>query len=170
MRSWTHSQTQQMSVCHARVQLFGSLGNGVAKPEVSKVDAVQKWATPQTKKQVRAFLGLTGYYRKFVPNYAAIATPLTDLTRKFVPNKITWTKECDLAFAKLKAILCNAAVLHSPDFQKEFILQTDASDRSVGAVLSQQHSDGNEQSSLPSKPIVFIYWDDRSRCRPIIAV
>ena len=120
------------------------MGNGVVKPEVSKVDAVQQWATPQTKKQVRAFLGLTGYYRKFVSSYAAIAAPLTDLTKKFGPNKMTWTKECDQAFAKLKAILCNAPVLHSLDFQKEFILQTDASDRSVGAVLSQQHSDGNE--------------------------
>lgn len=92
---------------------------------------------PTTKKDVKSFLGLTGYYRKFIPQYASLAAVLTDLTRKKGPNRIVWTQECELAFSKLKNVLCSSPVLESPDFTAPFILQTDASDRGVGAVLSQ---------------------------------
>jgi hypothetical protein len=120
------------------------VGNGTVQPETSKVAAVEQWPPPETKKQVRAFLGLTGYYRKFIPNYAAIASPLSDLTRKYSPNKIVWTEQCDNAFQKLKAILCSSPILFGPQFDRDFILQTDASDRGVGAVLSQMGDDGKE--------------------------
>ena len=83
---------------------------------------------------MRRFLGLTGYYRKFIPDYAA---PLTDLTRKSKPNRVAWTTECDRAFQELKLILCSSPVLASPDFTRPFTLQTGASDCGVGAVLSQ---------------------------------
>ena len=126
------------------VYLGHTVGNGVVQPELSKVEAVQRWPVPETKKQVRAFLGLTGYYRKFIPQYASIAAPLTDLTKKFAPTSIAWTAECDAAFKKLKSLLCSSPVLYSPDFGEEFVLQTDASDRGVGAVLSQLMSDGKE--------------------------
>lgn len=89
-------------------------------------------------------LGLTGYYRKFIPNYASIASSLTDLTRKMEPNKVGWTPACLIAFEKLKSLLCSAPVLHAPDFEREFVLQTDASDRGVGAVLSQVDSTGDD--------------------------
>ena len=85
---------------------------------------------------------MTGYYRKFIPNYATIALPLTDLTRKNSPNKIEWSSELDAAFGSLKSELCSAPVLASPDFNRPFILQTDASDRGVGAVLSQCDDEG----------------------------
>ena len=90
---------------------------------------------------MRRFLGLTGYYRKFIPDYAA---PLTDLTRKSKPNRVAWTTECDRAFQELKLILCSSPVLASSDFTRPFTLQTDASDRGVGAVLSQYDDDGLE--------------------------
>ena len=61
-------------------------GNGMVQLELSKVDAVQCFAVPKTKKQIRAFLSLTGYYRKLIPNYASVAVALTDLTRKSAPN------------------------------------------------------------------------------------
>ena len=93
---------------------------------------------------MRVFLGLTGYYRKFIPNYANIALPLTDLTRKAAPTAVAWTEECDTAFVELKHCLSRAPVLQSPDFTRQFILQTDASERGVGAVLSQQSDDGRE--------------------------
>ena len=105
---------------------------------------VQRFEVPETKKQVRSFLGLTGYYRKFIPHYATIAAPLSDLTRKTKPMKVKWTPDCADAFKKLKQILCSAPVLQSPDFGKAFILQTDASDRGVGAVLSQLDEQGND--------------------------
>ena len=92
------------------------VGNGVVKPETSKIGAVESFAVPQTKRQVRAFLGLTGYYRKFIPNYAETAAPLTDLTKKNAPNSVNWTKSCQTAFEQLKRLLCSTPVLSSPDF------------------------------------------------------
>ena len=86
---------------------------------------------------VRAFLGLRGYYRKFIPDIATIAVPLTDLTRKNASNRVLWNAKSKTAFRELKARLCSSPVLRSPDFSQPFILQTDASDRGVGAVLSQ---------------------------------
>ena len=88
------------------------------------------------KKQVRAFLGITGYYRKFIPNYNALAAPLIDLTKKNRPTKVTWTSDCDSAFQSLKTCLHTSPVLQSPNFTKLFILLTDASDSGVSAVLS----------------------------------
>ncbi|KAI7813488.1 hypothetical protein IRJ41_018565 [Triplophysa rosa] len=87
--------------------------------------------------EVRQFLGLAGYYRRFVPKYSELTNPLTDLTKKEVPDAVQWTEQCQQAFTKLKAALCGGPLLHSPNFSLPFILQTDASDRGLGAVLSQ---------------------------------
>eukprot|EP00731_Ephydatia_muelleri_P009850 Em0005g436a len=70
------------------------VGNGVVRPERSKLQGVESFPTPCTKTQVQCFLGLTGYYRKFIPNYADIAAPLTDLTKKSAPSKVEWSQEC----------------------------------------------------------------------------
>ena len=118
------------------------VGGGKVQMELSKIAAVQSFGVPRTKREVRSFLGLTGYYRKFIPQYASIASPLTDLIRKSEPNRVEWTPACAAAFAKLKTILCSAPVLRTPDFEKPFVLQTDASQRGVGAVLSQLDKDG----------------------------
>ena len=126
------------------VYLGHVVGNGVVRPEQSKVEAVMSFPTPQTKKQVRAFLGVTGYYRKFIPNFATIAAPLTDLIRKNRPNQVVWTPACSKSFEELKKHLCSDPVLKSPDFKRPFILQTDASNRGVGAVLSQIDAEGEE--------------------------
>ena len=120
------------------------VGGGRVHVEQSKVEAVQRLPIPRTKKDVRAFLGLTGYYRKFIPQYASIATPLTDLTRKLAPARVVWTHECEQSFQKLKQLLCSAPVLNTPDFERNFVLQTDASDRGVGAVLSQLSENGED--------------------------
>ena len=74
------------------------VGGGVVQPDSDKVKAVELFPTPRTKKQVRCFLGLTGYYRRFIPQYARIATPLTDLTKDSAPNIVVWSPECDKAF------------------------------------------------------------------------
>ena len=96
------------------------------------------------KRDVRAFLGIAGYYRNYTPQYATIATPLTDLTWKSEPNIVKWTPSYDIAFKKLKEALCSEPVLKIPDCDKPFVVQTDASDRGVGGVLSQLGSDGVE--------------------------
>ena len=105
---------------------------------------MQTFPKPSSKKQVRAFLGLTGYYPKFIPRFSSIAAPLTDLTRKNSPNRVVWTDDCDRAFKKLKEGLCAAPILYSPNFEKQFFLQTDASERGIGAVLSQMDDDNTD--------------------------
>ena len=120
------------------------VGSGIVKPELDKVEAVRSFAIPRTKTDVRAFLGLTGYYRRFVPDYSSVALPLTDLTKKTAPNQVRWDPQCDEAFKRLKELLCSSPILQSPDISRPFILQTDASDRGVGAVLTQRDDKGQE--------------------------
>ena len=111
------------------------VGGGEVRPELAKVEEVKKWKRPRTKKEVRMFWGLSGYYRSFIPQYSVIAAVLTDLTRKDRPKLVRWTEECEEAFEKLKEVLCNDPVLKIPDYSREFTVQTDASDREMGAVL-----------------------------------
>ncbi|KAG6934600.1 hypothetical protein G0U57_016780, partial [Chelydra serpentina] len=102
-----------------RVTYLGhQVGQGTINPLQAKVEAIQKWPVPKSKQQVQSFLGLSGYYRRFVPHYSQIATPLTDLTRKNQPNAVQWTDECQKAFNQLKATLMSDPVLRAPDFDK----------------------------------------------------
>ena len=84
------------------VYLGHVVGSGQVKPETDKLQAVETFPIPTTKQQIRSFLGLTGYYRRFIPDYAAIAVPLTDRTRKAAPNRVQWDEHCDKAFRELK--------------------------------------------------------------------
>lgn len=115
------------------------LGHRVNKegifPDESKFEAVKNFPRPKNRKQVRSFLGLTGYYRKFIKDYGKIAGPLNKLTSTNVD--FSWGDQQEIAFEKLKNLLINPPVLIYPDFQKEFILTTDASGTGIGAVLSQ---------------------------------
>ena len=83
---------------------------------------------PTTKKEIRSFLGLDGYYQPFIPNFAAIAASLSDLTRKGQPNKVVWGEPRERAYAVLKKAVISKPILMLPDVNKEFILRTDASD------------------------------------------
>ncbi|KAL5517640.1 hypothetical protein EMCRGX_G003226, partial [Ephydatia muelleri] len=140
--------TAKPSKCHFGMDectyLGHIVGNGHVRPEKGKVAAVEAFPVPKTKKDVRAFLGLTGYYRKFIPEYATIAAPLTELTKKEQPNCLAWSSGCAEAFEALKRHLCTSPVLKCPNFGRPFVLQTDASDWGVGAVLSQKDDDDNE--------------------------
>ena len=140
--------TAKPSKCHFGMDectyLGHIVGNGHVRPEKGKVAAVEAFPVPKTKKDVRAFLGLTGYYRKFIPEYATIAAPLTELTKKEQPNCLAWSSGCAEAFEALKRHLCTSPVLKCPNFERPFVLQTDASDWGVGAVLSQKDDDDNE--------------------------
>jgi hypothetical protein len=108
-----------------------------------KVKVVQQWPEPKTKKEVRAFLGLTGYYRKFIDNYGDIARSLYDLTKDEVtPHNFTWNDEAQSAFDQLKNLLASAPVLAHPDPTRQWIINSDASDFAIAAVLSQKQNDG----------------------------
>lgn len=120
------------------------LGHVVSEKGVAvqqyKVEAVERWPIPQTKKQVRGFLGLAGYYRKFVPEYSRIALPLTDLTKDDVA--LVWGNAQQHAFDELKRRLTSAPVLAHPNPAQQYILNTDASGFAISGVLSQQQDDG----------------------------
>ena len=117
-------------------------GKGEITPQMEKVEAVRTFQQPVTKKCVRAFLGLSGYYRSFIPAFSATAAVFTDLTRKTAPAKMEWTIDCQQAFQKLKDSLTSVPVLSTPDDCNNFILQTDASDRGIGAYSASKMNMG----------------------------
>ncbi|KAL3999724.1 growth arrest and DNA-damage-inducible protein [Sarotherodon galilaeus] len=141
---------KKCSIAKREVEYLGFVvGSGKIKPQVGKIEAIQSFPVPTTKRKVRGFLGLVGWYRKFIPSFAERSTALNDLTKGSAPNKVRWTEDCEQAFRDLKEAVCTHPVLHSPDFNKPFILQTDASGVGLGAVL-QQEVDGER------RPVVFL--------------
>ena len=101
--------TVKPSKCHLAmaecIYLGHAVGSGVMKPVADKLQAVDQFPQPTTKKHVRSFLGLTGYYCRFIPHYATITAPLCSLTKKSEPDKVNWTAECGKPFNKLKEVL-----------------------------------------------------------------
>ena len=114
---------------------------GVAS-DPEKVKTVQICPVPINQTETRSFLGLCGYYRRFIKGYAETAKPLHTLTEKGRP--FIWKQDYQIAFEKLKKHLIEAPILVFPDFTKDFILDTDASGTSIGAILSQK-IDGKER-------------------------
>ena len=130
--------------CQFAVKKVGYLGHvltpeGVS-PNPDKVEAISSYPVPKKIKHVRAFLGMAGYYRKFVQNYSELARPLYDLTKK--DASFIWTDDCQQSFQKLKDALVGDRVLAFPDFTKTFHLDTDASKTGIGACLSQYDDEG----------------------------
>ena len=131
MKHTKRTQTQNESL-----HLGHEVGQGQVRPKKANVSAILEYPVPATRKALRRFLGMPGYYRRFCPNFAAVTVPLTRLTSGAV--SYTWTKDCQAAFDQLKKFLAQGPVLIAPDFTKPFALQTDASDHASGAVFLQE--------------------------------
>ena len=112
------------------------------RPNPAKIQAVADLKAPQSAKEVKMFLGLAGYYRRFIPAFASLAAPLNALTKGGV--KFEWTQQHQVAFDTLKEKLCQAPILEYPRRGRQNIIDCDASDEAAGAVLMQQTPEGKE--------------------------
>ncbi|KAM5587861.1 hypothetical protein ABKV19_006351 [Rosa sericea] len=138
VRLQEHALKVKESKCSFGVSQVEYLGhiistNGVAV-DPAKIECIQNWNKPKTVKGLRGFLGLAGYYRKYVRNFGIIAKPLTNMLKI---GGFQWTKMAEQAFEDLKYALMHTPVLALPDFTKEFVIECDASGIGIGAVLSQ---------------------------------
>ena len=120
------------------------IGQGKVSPIQGKIQGIQSCVRPTTKTGVRSFMGMANYYRGFIPNFAQITAPLSDLLRKNMPNTIVWNEDCENSFCELKKALSKEPVLHLPDYSKTFFVQTDASDKAIAGILSQRTDNGKE--------------------------
>nr|KAG5697203.1 hypothetical protein BaRGS_028939 [Batillaria attramentaria] len=129
------------------------LSEGRVRPEQDKLDKIGAAAAPRTKKELRSFLGLAGFYRKFVPRYAELALPLTDRTKKNQPERVDWGETCQQAFDAIRKALESGAFLQLPDNRFPYVLRTDASGTGLGAALMQDQGQGLLPVAFASKKL-----------------
>lgn len=134
-----HKLYAKMSKCEFGVEQVKYLGHVISREGVSideeKVEAMRNWPLPKTLEGLRGFLGLTGYYRRFVKDYGIIAKPLHDMLKR---DQFEWNLEARNAFNQLKEIMSQTPILALPDFSQPFTLQYDASGVGIGAVSMQR--------------------------------
>ncbi len=111
-----------------------------------KVKAVLDWPLPQTVKELQCFLGFANFYRHFIRNFSAIAAPLTTMTKRNTA-RLSWSTESRQAFDELRTLFTSAPILRHPDPKRQFIVEVDASNTGVGAILLQHH--GNPAKMFP---------------------
>jgi hypothetical protein len=137
LRDQWKAKLAKCAFAQQRIAYLGHVifADGVSTDE-SKIIAIRDWPVPTTLKELRGFLGLSGYYRKFIKHYAIISQPLTALLKKGV--LFVWTPAATEAFSALKLALITAPVLALPDYKAQFVIETDACEVGIGAVLSQK--------------------------------
>lgn len=127
---------EKSKFCMRSIKYLGHIvGNGQIKPDPGRVQCICEFPQPRTVKQIRRFLGMAGWYQRYIKNFSAIAAPITDLLKN--SDRFLWTKDANEAFEKLKSSLTTAPVLTHPDFNERFYIQCDASMTGVGGVLFQ---------------------------------
>ena len=140
---------EKLSLCKSEVQYLGHIvGNGIVKPTTDNENKIKEKTLPQTMEEVRSFTMCANYYRRFIPKFAHIAKPLTDIMRSNVKGKKTKVQlkpDAIKAFNKLKEAITSSPVLALPDLDKPFEVRTDASDYAIGGVLFQRTETGEER-------------------------
>ena len=135
-----HQLYAKFNKCEFWLDQVAFLGHVITKEGVAvdpeKIKAVMEWRTPTSVPEIRSFLGLAGYYRRFIKDFSAIAKPMTRLLKK--DRKFEWTPECQSSFQRLKHKLTTTPVLILPDIQKDFEIYCDASRQGLGCVLMQE--------------------------------
>lgn len=116
-----------------------------------KVSAIVNMPPPQNTTEVRRIIGMASWYRRFIPNFSSVVAPITNLLKK--NTKFVWSQECEAAFSSIKGNLVSSPVMCCPDFDKPFVIQTDASDFGLGAVLTQDLVDGEKVISYISRSL-----------------
>jgi hypothetical protein len=151
--------------CQFRRRSLTYLGHVVTaagiRNDPEKVAAIQQLANTQTPRQVRRFLGMASWYRRFIPDFSRIAAPLNRLLRKGV--RWEWTTEQDAAFDTLKDSLSAAPVLACPNFGKPFVLQTDVADTGLGAALTQYTDGGDHVIAYASRSLAVVWGIEKMR-------
>ncbi len=146
---------KKCSFFQSTVKYLGFIvSKGTLRADPAKFDAIRNWPQPVSKTEIMSFLGLAGQYRKFIHHYSELTTPLTNLLSKDKPNKPKWTDVEQKAFDRVKYEVTNAPVLRLPDPDKPFVLETDASDVGLGAVLLQPYEDGLHPVAFASKKLL----------------
>ena len=152
-----HDLYLKLSKCEfhkRRIEYLGVvLEHGQVQMDPTKVKGVADWNRPQNAKDVRSFLGFTGFYRYFIKDYSKIARPLIDLTKKNL--RFEWTEKQQQAFERLKTLMCAKPVLKQPDYNQTFTLSTDASGYGVGAVLAQEGQPDPKTGKPRMHPIAY---------------
>lgn len=166
-----HQLYAKFNKCDFWMQEITFLGHVMSATGVavnhSKVQDVLNWKSPKSVPQIRSFLGMAGYYRRFIEGYSKIARPLTQLLKK--GNKYVWTSACEHSFQELKKSLTSAPVLILPDIRKDFEVFCDASRHSLGCVLMQEGRvvlmpADNSNLMKPTTPLMI--WNWLPQCMP----
>ena len=138
-------KASKCNFCRREMKFLGHLvtPDGI-KPDPGLISTIVQFSQPEKIKDIQAFLGLTGYYRRFIPNYAKITEPLLKLLRSQQspthPTLLAWDDDCTTAFETLKQRLISSPIMHTPDFTYPFILELDACEYGIGCILTQEYN------------------------------
>ena len=167
--------TARPSKCIFRASTVEFLGHDVGydwiTPNNDNLEKIARAKRPVTKKEVRSFCGLLGYYRDYIPSFAIIAAPLTDLTKKGQPNFVEWGKAQEKTFNTLRGALLKRPILRLPDHLLNFTLHTDASNSGIGAVFMQEYEGKLHPVAYASKKLMNVetkYSTPEKECLAII--
>ena len=128
---------EKCEFAHEEIIFLGhKISAGLIRMDKGKVQAIMEWSVPTKVTELRSFLGLANYYKRFIKEYSKMVSPFTDLLKK--DNQWDWSMQCQMTFESLKEAISTKLVLRLPDLDLPFEVQTDASDRALGGVLVQE--------------------------------